>query len=280
MIIKSNTYQAVQSVSSLQGLYDGLVIAVDDGKESDEVFKELSHFPNVHLYRQHWDTFKSFGKARQDVLDRVPVCDYLGRSDGDELLASDPIEFRKWLQITRPEAVRGVTHYVYDSGWCKAGDTLRTDGIRLWKYGTRAWKRPAHEYPYPIVGEDNWIDGDILFNHINKESPGSKMDFIVALMQQEIDAGNLEYMWYQAREYVVGGQVDKAISLCFDYLMLGLRDEEIFNLALWGMVSLSREQKDYKGLLKKLHIINLIVKENAKIIEYLEMTYLLLSNET
>lgn len=219
----------------------------------------------IYIYRQNFKEFNSFGKARQDVLNRVPPCDYVGRSDGDELLNSNPIEFRKWLEEIRPDAVRGATHYVYDSGWCKAGETLRTDGIRVWKYGTRVWKRPAHEYPYPIVGEDNWIDGDILFNHINKEAPGSKMDFIVALMQQEVDAGNLEYMWYQAREYVVGGQTDKAISLCFDYLLLGVRDEEIFNLALWGMTSLSRERKDYEGLLKKLHIINLIVKENPDI---------------
>jgi hypothetical protein len=265
MIVKGCPEQTLQAVNSLVNLYDGIIIAVDSREDSDEIAKELSYYPNMHVYRQNFKDFNSFGKARQDVLNRVPCCDYVGRSDGDELLASNPIEFRKWLEEVRPDAVRGATYYAYDSGWCKAGETLRTDGIRVWKHGTRAWKRPAHEYPYPIVGEDNWIDGDILFNHINKEAPGSKMDFIVALMQQEVDAGNLEYMWYQAREYVVGGQTDKAISLCFDYLLLGVRDEEIFNLALWGMVYLSGEQKDYEGLLKKLHIINLIVKENPDI---------------
>ena len=265
MLVRGEPEQTLQAINSLVNLYDGIVIAVDDGKDSDEVAKELFYYPNTYVYRQNFKDFKSYGKARQDVLDRVPVCDYVGRSDADELLISNPIEIRKWLDKVKPPAVRGATHYVYDSGWCRAGETLRTEGIRIWKYGTRVWKRPAHEYPYPIVGEDIWVDGDILFNHINQEAPGSKMEFIVALMQQEVDAGNFEYMWYQAREYAVGGHIDKSISMCFDYLILGLRDREIFDLALWGMSKLSKEQRDYEGLLKKLRIVDRIVGKDAEV---------------
>ena len=269
MIVKDRTAQTLRAVDSLANLYDGMVIAVDSGKDSDEVARELCHYPNMQIYRQSFKEFNSFGLARQDALNRIPSCDYIGRSDGDELLVSNAIEVRKWLEATKPYAVRGATHYLYDSGWCKAGETLRTEGIRIWKYGTRVWRRPAHEYPYPITGEDIWVDGDILFNHINEDAPGSKMDFIVSLMQQEIDAGNLEYMWYQAREYVVGGDIDKAISLCFNYLLLGLRDVDIFNSALWGMSELCKKQGDYEGLLEKLHIIAISVGKLPNILQYI-----------
>ena len=271
MLVKENLDNVVLSMNSIANLYDGIVIGVDDGEESDGVAATLEHYPNTHIYRQHFDDFNSFGRARQDVLNRVPKCTYVGRSDDDEILMTDPYYIRKWLAETRPEAVRCATHYLYTNGWCQAGTTLREEGIRIWKYGTRVWTRPAHEYPYPINNIENWVDGDILFNHIKDDPPDSTSDRIIKLMRRAIDEGDREYLWFMAREYVVKGDIKKAISLCFEYLKHEVDHEEIFNITLWGMSELHKQLEDPEGLLQRLSEVDQVVPNNQEVQKYLDM---------
>jgi hypothetical protein len=267
MMIKGNVEYTIQSLDSLQGLYDGMVIAVDDGPDSDEVYEVLSHYPNTYLFRDH---LIDFAHTMQAALDRIPTrgVDYIGRSDGDEVLVTKPYEIRKWLAETRPDSVNCATHYLYTIGWCKAGETYRNESVRIWKYGTRKWGNPVHQYPYVISGEDKPVIADITFDHIKNADPLSMVNLNIKFMQREIDRGNREYLWYIAKEYVVKGDIDKAISLCFEYLKGGIGIKEHFDRSLWGMSELSFQQKDYDGFLKRLQEITNIVGDYPKIEEY------------
>lgn len=260
---------AVKSLDSLQGLYDGIVIGIDDGKSSDELYEVLSYYPNTFLFRLH---FIDFAQAMQETLDRVPPCDYVGRSDGDEVLVNNPYEVRKWLAQTRPDAVNCATHYLYTIGWCKAGQTYRNESVRMWKYGTRRWGNPVHQYPYPISGPDNQFMADITFNHIKEADSLSMTDLNIRLMQKAIDDGDREYLWYIAKEYKIRGEVDRAINLCVEYLKGEVQSEITFNRALWGLSELCKQQGDYKGLLKRLYEIASVVKNNSELKKYIETT--------
>ena len=253
MIIRGgHTDWTKASLDSLQGLYDGIVIGVDDREDSDEIYDILNCYPNTILYRQHFEDFRHFGKMRQDVLDRVPPCSYTGRSDSDEVLVSNPYEIRKWLADTKPEAVNFATHYLHDVGWNKAGTVVRAGSVRIWKYGTRRWGNPVHEYPYPINGIDEPVMSDFVFEHIKDNPAEYRADLHIDLYQTEIDKGAHEFLWFQAKEYVIKGDIDKAIALCFEYLKYGVNNEKSFERALWGMSELCKQQGDYKGLLWRL----------------------------
>ena len=275
MILKNSSpetiEQAMLSIKSLQGLYDTLTIGVDEGKESDELYGVLSHYPNTHLFRLH---FINFAQAMQEVLDKVPHCDYVGRSDGDEVLMSDPYIIRKWLAETRPEAVNCATHYLHTIGWCEGGKTYRHEGVRIWKYGTRKWGNPVHQYPYLIDlnGIDSPVEADITFNHIKKADPLSMTDLNIRLMQREIDGGNWTYLWFMAKEYTVRGDLKKAISLCFDYLNREeIEGESEFRRALWGISELYKSEGDYGGLLWKLRRLRKITNNHPTLLEFIEL---------
>jgi len=275
MIIKVSNQesleQAILSVNSLQGLYDGMVIGVDEGAGSDELYEVLSHYPNMHLFRLH---FIDFAQAMQEVLDTVPHCDYVGRSDGDEVLTTDPYVIRKWLADTRPEAVNCATHYLYTIGWCKGGETYRHESVRIWKYGTRYWGNPVHQYPYIVDpnGIDAPIEADITFNHIKKVDPLSMTDLNIRLMQRELDNGNWSYLWYMAKEYTVRGDVEKAVSLCFEYLNREeIENEEHFRRALWGMSELHKQEGDIGGLLIKLNDLREVTNNHPILLEYIDL---------
>lgn len=49
MLIKGKTEQTLQAINSLYNLYDGMVVGVDDGTDSDEIANELSHYPNIYI---------------------------------------------------------------------------------------------------------------------------------------------------------------------------------------------------------------------------------------
>jgi hypothetical protein len=252
MIIKGRVDYTIRALGSLQGLYDFIVIGVDSDVSSDEVYELLKHYPNVSCYRQNFEDFRHFGRLRQDVLDRVPPADYIGRSDSDEVLVSNPLLIRQWLAETRPEAVNFATHYLHDVGWTKAGAVVREGSVRIWKYGTRRWGNPVHEYPYPLNGIDNPVMSDFIFEHIKDNPAEYRADLHIDLYQAEIDKGDYEFLWFQAKEYLVKGDIDKAIALCFAYLKYGARNEQSFERALWGMSELCKQQGDYNGLLWRL----------------------------
>ena len=205
MMIKGRPEMTIQAINSLQGLYDGLVIAVDDREDSDEVFEVLQHYPNVDAFRHHFEYFEGLTPGRNEGLDRIPShgVDYIGWSDSDEILISNPQEVRKWLADIRPDAVRAPLKFVYARCWYVEGEL----GVRhrIWKYGTRRWERSVHEHPEPINRIDNFVDHDILFHHINDDPSTYKSDYIIELMQIEIEKGSLDFMWMQAREYAVKG---------------------------------------------------------------------------
>jgi hypothetical protein len=263
MLVKKYTARTILALTSLQGLYDHLTIGVDSGEDSDEVFEVVSHFPNTSAYRQNFNDFDGFGPMRQDVLDRVPEATYVGRSDADEILVTEPYKIRRWLAETRPDAVTCNTYYHADSGWCKAGQTYRNEGVRIWKYGTRAWVRPVHEYPIALNGIEDAVDGDILFNHIREGSYEDKHDLHIRLMQKSIDKGELVYKFYQAREYIGKGDVQKAIELTTEYVLED-QDNKFFayEAAVRGLSQMHIDIKDYDGLIKtlsKLDISNPVV---------------------
>jgi hypothetical protein len=272
MIIKQSEPRsveyAIKSLDSLQGLYDGIVIGVDEDKSSNELYEALSHYPNTVLFRLH---FIDFAQAMQETLQKIPSygVDYIGRSDGDEVLMTDPYEIRKWLADTRPDSVNCATHYLYTIGWCQAGETYRIDGVRIWRYGTRKWGNAVHQYPYVISGVDAPVIGDITFDHIKESDPLSMTDLNIRLMQREIDNGNRAYLWFIAKEYSVRGEVDKAISLCFEYLKHEIDNEQIFNLALWGMSELCGQRGDFKGLMQKLQELHDVLPNNQEVQKYI-----------
>jgi hypothetical protein len=257
MLVKKYTARTILALTSLQGLYDHLTIGVDSGEDSDEVFEVVSHFPNTSAYRQNFNDFDGFGPMRQDVLDRVPEATYVGRSDADEILVTEPYKIRRWLAETRPDAVTCNTYYHADSGWCKAGQTYRNEGVRIWKYGTRAWVRPVHEYPIVIMGVDEPVESDILFNHISDKGAASKTDFHVKLMQKNVDRGEIAYKFFQAREHLISGDIDKAIALTTEYVK---EDQEnkffSFEAAVRGLSEMCIGKGDYDYLIRILSELN------------------------
>lgn len=221
-IIRGHTEETLLAVNSLQGLYDGIVIAVDDREDSDEIYDALSHFPNMYTYRQNFEKFGRYDLARQDCLDKVPYdIDYVGWSDSDEVLVTDPYQVRKWLSETRPDAVNCGIHYVYPIGGHEAGQTYRNGRVRIWKRESRVWTRPCHEYPAPINSIDEPVIGDIIFNHIKQDNKEYRADHHIELMQKEIDSGNLGWMFFQAKEYQFKGDIEKARETYIEYIKSG-----------------------------------------------------------
>lgn len=272
LIVKGRTDYTESAMTSLQGLYDFAVIGVDSRSDSDAVYELLKHYPNVSCYRQNFEDFRHFGKLRQDVLDRVPPADYIGRSDSDEVLASNPLLIRQWLAETRPEAVNFATHYLHDVGWNKAGTIVREGSVRIWKYGTRRWGNPVHEYPYVINGADAPVMSDFIFEHIKDNPAEYKVDLHIDLYQTEIDKGDISFLFLQAKEYLVKGETNKAIELCFQLLKHGQTDGPYFEASLWGMCELCKGQGDFKGLLWRLQKLVPIIPNYLLLTKHIEET--------
>lgn len=276
MIIRGHTHEALQALESLQGLYDGMVIAVDDRNDSDEVFGAIQHYPNIYAYRQNFARLGRYDLARQDALDRIPIknpyteesINYIGWSDSDELLASDPYEIRKWLSETQPEAVNCGIYYSYAVGGHQAGQTYRNGRVRIWKASTRIWCRPCHEYPAPINGIDNPVMGDIIFNHIKQDNKEYRADHHIELMQKEIDSGSVGWLFYQAKEYEFKYDIDGAKKTYFKYLQSG--DTNNFDEAISKFCNFYLTNKEYDDLIKKLIELKI---PHPLVCEYLAIAY-------
>ena len=219
MIIKDfgHTEEIVEAVSSIQGLYDYAIIAVDDGVESDNIYNELQYFPNTKVYRQAWWKMKKrYDLARIDVLNQVPdYMDYIGWSDGDEILYDDPYEIRKWIVENDPEAVNFGIRYLYAVGGHEAGGVYPRP--KMWKKGTRVWARPCHETPWP----PDAVDSPFIFNHVKKDNSEYAADHCLHLMQIEIDNGDTNWLYFQARENVIKGDIESAKAKVIAYLNTG-----------------------------------------------------------
>ena len=264
MLVRGHVQETALALNSLQGLYDGIVIAVDDRPDSDEVFEVLQHYPNMNAYRQNFDDFGRYDLARQDCLNRVPKgIDFVGWSDSDEVLVTDPYKVRQWLSESRPEAVNCGIHYVYPIGGHVAGQTYRNGRVRIWKAGTRLWTRSCHEYPAPINGIDEPVIGDVIFNHIKEDPTEYRADHHIELMQKEIDGGNVGWRYFQAKEYEIKGDIVGAINTYYEFLKSD--PENYFDEAVAKMSEMSFNIKDYEGLIQKL----LEVKERPTVLEYL-----------
>ena len=249
MIIRGNPDETKLALDSLQGLYDGIVVAVDDREDSDGVAQLLSLYPNMNAYRQNFSQFGRYDLARQDALDRIPSdTDYVGWSDSDEILVTPPYEVRRWLVNHQPEAVICGIHYIYPIGGHQAGVTYKNGRVRIWKYGTRAWSRPCHEYPAPINGPDNPTDSDITFNHIKRDPGAYRASHHIQLMQEEIDRGNIGWKFYQAREYEIMGDRDKALEKYLEYIVSGETDRIVDALVAYSEPLM--EKKDYKRIIE------------------------------
>jgi hypothetical protein len=247
MIIRGHLEETLLAIDSLQGLYDGIVVAVDDRDDSDEVFEAISYYPNIHAYRQKFSGFGRYDLARQDCLEKVPYdVTYIGWSDSDEILVTDPYKVRKWLFDTQPEAVNCGIHYVYAIGGHEAGQTYRNGRVRIWKQGTRVWSRPCHEYPTPINGIDEPVIGDIIFNHIKQDNSDYRADHHIELMQTEIDSGNLGWRFFQAKEYEIKGEKEKARQTLIEYVKSG--ETNFLTDAIVKICESYLSDRDYIGL--------------------------------
>jgi len=269
MIIRGHLNETTLALNSLQGLYDNMTIAVDDRPDSDEVFEALKHYPNTVVYRQCFDTFGRYDLARQDCLDKVPTGNnFHGWSDSDEILVTDPLKIRQWLFETQPDAVNCGIHYVYGIGGHEAGQTYRNGRVRIWKYGTRRWSRPCHEYPVPINGIDEPVDGDIIFNHIKEDNSDYRADHHIELMQKEIESGNTGWMFYQAKEFEIKGDLENAVNKYLEYLKTGNLDN--FDTALSKVCEFYLGKKEYTELNKIL--LDPSIPEHPMLSEYLAIT--------
>lgn len=276
MIIRGHTDETLQALESLQGLYDGVIIAVDDREDSDEVFQAIQHYPNTYPYRQNFAKFGRYDLARQDALNRIPIknlqteepVDYIGWSDSDELLASNPYNVRKWLSENRPEAVNCGIYYSYGIGGHQSGQVYRNGRVRIWKYGTRIWNRPCHEYPSPINGIDEPVIGDIIFNHIKQDNTEYRADHHIELMQKEIDSGLVGWLFYQAKEYEFKYDIEGAKKTYFKYLQSG--DMINFEEALSKFCNFYLTDKQYSDLIQELNKLTL---QHPLIYEYLAISY-------
>ncbi len=269
-VVRGRVDYTISAMNSLQGLYDKMFIGVDSRSDSDAVYELLKHYPNVTCYRQNFEDFRHFGRLRQDVLDRVPPADYVGRSDSDEVLVSNPLLIRQWLAETRPDAVNFATHYLHDVGWNKAGTIVTEGSVRIWKYGTRRWGNPVHEYPYPLNYIDNPVMSDFVFEHIKDNPAEYRVDLHIELYQQYIDNGDINFLFLQAKEYLVKEDVNKAIELCFQLLKYGQTDGPYFEASLRGMYELCRGQGDMKGLLWRLQKLVPIIPNHPGLLKHIE----------
>ena len=256
MLIRGNLNETLQAINSLQGLYDNMVIALDSREDSDEVYEALKHYSNTTVYRQVFDDFKRYDLARQDCLDRVPQDSiFTGWSDSDEILISNPIEIRKWLFETNPEAVNCAINYLHSVGGHEAGKIYRNGRIRIWRNGTRRWSRRCHEYAAPINGIENYVEGDIIFNHIKQDNSSYRSEHHIKLMQEDIDEGNTAWKFFQAKEYKIQNDIDMAIIKYFEYLQSG--DINYIEDALTQLSELCLSLKQYEKLLDMLFELNI-----------------------
>lgn len=277
MIVRGHTEETLLAVNSLQGLYDGIVIAVDDREDSDEVFGALSYFPNMYVYRQKFSDFGRYDLARQDALNRVCDIDprdkepvsYVGWSDSDEILMTDPYKVRKWLYNTQPEAVNCGIHYVYGIGGHEAGQTYRNGRVRIWKHGTRRWTRPCHEYPAPLHGDDNPVVSDIVFNHIKQDNSDYRADHHIELMQKEIDSGNLGWTFYQAKEFLIKGDLENAKNKYLEYIKSN--DTSRLGEAITQFGDMLLKDKEYSRLIKDFSDIS--INSHPMICEYIAIAH-------
>jgi hypothetical protein len=269
MICRGHLEETTLAVNSLQGLYDKLIIAVDDRDDSDEVYEVLKHYSNIIAYRQHFDDFARYDLARQDVLDRVPSdTSYVGWSDSDEILVSDPYKVRKWLSETQPDAVNCGIHYIYPIGGHVAGQTYRNGRVRIWKHGTRVWSRPCHEYPSPINGIDNPVMGDVIFNHIKEDNKEYRADHHIELMQKEIDSGNIGWIFFQAKEYEFKGDIENAKLTYIKYLVS--RHTNNLEEAIVKVSEMFLKDKQYQELIDVLTKLKI---EHPQSYEYLAIAF-------
>lgn len=256
MIIRGSIHEAKQALDSLQGLYDKIIIAVDDRTDSDDVYQLLLNYPNMYAFRQDFSSFARYDLARQDALDKIPNdIEYIGFSDSDEILMTNPIEIRKWLFEEKPEAVNCAINYRYSVGGHEAGKVYRNGRIRIWRANTRVWTRRCHEYPAPINGIENYVEGDIVFDHIKEDNSSYRSGHHIELMQEEIALGNTAWKFFQAKEYKIQNDIDMAIIKYFEYLQSG--DINYIDDALTQLSELCLSLKQYEKLLDMLFELNI-----------------------
>ena len=267
MIIKDfgHTEEIIGAVGSLQGLYDYAIIAVDDGAESDNIYNELQYFPNTQVYRQAWWKMKKrYDLARIDVLNKVPdYMDYIGWSDADEFLADDTYDVRKWIVENDPEAINFGIRYLYPVGGHEAGGVYPRP--KMWKKGTRVWARPCHETPWP----PDAVDSPFIFDHVKKDNSEYAADHCIHLMQQEIDNGDLGWVYFQGREYRIKGDSVNAKQKCLDYLTSG--ETEFIDNALILVGELFLEEKDFDGLIS--YMLNVESLSHPRVYEYIAIAH-------
>ena len=127
-----------------------------------------------------------------------------------------------------------------------------------------------HEYPYAINGIDRPVMSDFVFEHIKDNPAEYRVDLHIELYQQYIDNGDINFLFLQAKEYLVKEDVNKAIELCFQLLKYGQTDGPYFEASLRGMYELCRGQGDMKGLLWRLQKLVPIIPNHPGLLKHIE----------
>lgn len=232
MIVREDYDNFIQVFDSLQGLYDELIVAVDDRKESDKVFDFLESKEKVKPFRQKWPG--RFDLARQETLEKVSKdATFIGCCDSDEILISPtPLEIRDLLQKLNPPAANIYVKYLTNVGPHEAGQVyLRT---KIWnsRY-PRKWVGRIHEYPKCI---DKYVEPvvlPLLFHHLKVDHKHYRSKLIIDTILFEIKEKNVTRWYpYLAQEYRGEKEYDKALECCSKYLQLSRTEDEHVKTAL------------------------------------------------
>lgn len=232
MIVREDYDNFVKVFDSLHGLYDELIVAVDDRPESDCIEKFLSGRDNVISFRQKWPG--RFDYARQDALSRVSEkATYIGCCDSDEVLSShSPLEVRKLISELKFPAFNVYIKYLSDVGPHETGQTyLRT---KIWSAEyPRKWVGRVHEYPKCIGQYVDPVTCNIVFDHLKVDHKHYRSKLIIDTIWFEIkDRGITRWYPYLAQEYRGEGLYLEAINCCTQYLKLDKVEDEHLKTAL------------------------------------------------
>lgn len=282
MLIKEKLDITLQTLDSLQGLYDECIIAVDDDSSQDDLFEAIKIYPNTFVYRQKLPD-GHFGNARQDILDRISKkATYIGWSDADEPLASPlPREIREYLYYERPPAVTVTLKYLYKAGPCYPGDHQR---LRIWRADEpRKWQDAVHEWPSYIGNNDSSAVSrkDIVFNHLQSGISVETAKFRIDTMIKENSSDGWRYPRISG-EYRGIGMYPEAI----ENAKLGLLSPRLdiqktsMNELFFACEEMGDKWNNVKDALNDLIQKNERMGNSPLILEYLALAYYYLSDIT
>lgn len=214
MIVRNEEAVLGRCLSSVQGLYDELVI-VDTGSTDRTVEIAVEHDANVLHF--DWQAPGHKGAARNFGIDAA-TGEWIVVVDADEVV-KDPARLRQILVDQKQDAAISVLFQNHADGLV----TLSWYQIRAFRRGQLAYKYREHEIPVLLI--DNAMIGisDIVFEH--HAPPGRANGKSAPMMERltlDVDENpdDPHPLYFLHRECVNQGQYQRAIDLGLRYLQL------------------------------------------------------------